>query len=479
MEKNSNVSVFSADFLAHLQPYSAGIDVGASFHYVAVPPSLSTTPVRSFATHSAGLEDLAQWLVSLGIKTVALESTGVYWMPLYEVLENHGLQVFVANARYVRNVPGRKTDVEDSRWLQQLHSVGLLHASFVPEAGIRELRTYLRFRNQCVIEKVTQINRMEKALQQLNIKLKQVISKLDTQVAMGIIRSIVAGERNGAVLASTFYNYRMKASQEDLALALQGNWKPEYLFTLTQALVTYDFYHQQVMLSEEKIEAVLQNFTQTPPPNLDLLQADTSTEIGINQEVIAQETPQKVFESRQKNSKVRQNDYHFEVKTYLRELFGIDLTAITGLSENTVLSIIGEVGIDLARWKTAKHFVSWLGLAPQPKISGGKVIGSFRKRMTNQATESFRMAAYSLHSAQSALGQLYRKMAAKKGSAVAIKTVARKIAIIFYQMIQTKTEFDPTRQQTLKAQQEQQRIKWLAKQAKACGMTLVPINTTH
>jgi transposase len=399
-------------------------------------------------------------------------------MPLYEVLENHGLQVCVANARYVRNVPGRKTDVEDSRWLQQLHSVGLLHASFVPEAGTRELRTYLRFRNQCVIEKGTQINRMEKALQQLNIKLKQVISKLDTQVAMGIIRCIVAGERNGAVLASNFYNPRMKASREELALALQGNWKPEYLFTLTQALLAYDFHHQQLVLSEAKIEAVLQNFTQTPPPNSDLLQADTSTEIAINQEVIAQATPQKVLESRQKNSKVRQNDYHFEVKTYLQELFGIDLTAITGLSENTVLSIIGEVGIDLARWKTAKHFVSWLGLAPQPKISGGKVIGSFRKRMTNQATESFRMAAYSLHSAQSALGQLYRKMSAKKGSAVAIKTVARKIAVIFYQMIQNKTEFDPNRQQTLKAQQEQQRIKWLAKQAKACGMTLVPINVT-
>lgn len=478
MENHSNPSVFSSDFLAHLQPYSAGIDVGASSHYVAVPPSLSDTPIRNFATHSAGLEDLAQWLVSLGIKTVALESTGVYWMPLYEVLENHGLQVCVANARYVRNVPGRKTDVTDSRWLQQLHSVGLLHASFVPEAGIRELRTYLRFRNQCVVEKGTQMNRMEKALQQLNIKLKQVVSKLDTQVAMGIICSIVAGERNGEVLAQTFYNYRMKASQEELALALQGNWKPEYLFTLTQALAAYDFHHQQLVISEAKIEAVLQNFTQIPPPNSDFTHIKNDSEIPTNQDIIS-EQPQKLVKSRQKTGKVRQNDYHFEVKSYLQDLFGIDLTAVTGLSENTVLSIIGEVGTDLSRWKTAKHFVSWLGLAPQPKISGGKVIGSFRKRMVNQATEAFRMAAYSLHSAKCALGQLYRKMSAKKGSAIAIKTIARKIAVIFFQMIQTKTEFDPTRQQTLTAIQEQKRIKWLEKQAKTCGMTLVPISATH
>ena len=217
-------------------PLSAGIDIGAAQHYVSVPSHLTDTPTRVFSTHTIGLTELADWLVSLGITTVAMESTGIYWLTVYDILVERNIEVCLANARYVRNVPGRKTDVKDSQWLQQLHSVGLLHRSFIPDEQVRVLRTYLRLRHQQVIAKGQAINRMEKSLQQMNIKLRQVISKVDTQVGMGIVRAIADGEYNPTDLAEQHHNYRMKSSKEELARALQGNYRPEYLFALKQAL---------------------------------------------------------------------------------------------------------------------------------------------------------------------------------------------------------------------------------------------------
>ncbi|WP_291728921.1 IS110 family transposase [Bernardetia sp.] len=396
-------------------PLSAGIDVGAGQHYVSVPAHLTDTPTRVFSTHTKGLTELADWLVSLGITTVAMESTGIYWLTVYDILVERNIEVCLANARYVRNVPGRKTDVKDSQWLQQLHSVGLLHRSFIPNEQIRVLRTYLRLRHQQVIAKGQAINRIEKSLQQMNIKLRQVISKIDTQVGMGIVRAIAAGEYHPTQLAEEHYNYRMKSSKEELARALEGNYRAEYLFTLKQALRSWDFAHSELVLCEEEIERILQNWEKD------------SEEL--------EDISSKSFVSKQKKKKVRQNEYRFDVRSYLKEILGVDMTKVEGLSENTVLDIVGEVGTDLSKWKTAKHFCSWLGLAPSPQISGGKVLKQFRKKMQSRATQAFRTAASTLHSSKTHLGKIYRKLAITKGSQVAVKTVARKLATLFYTLI--------------------------------------------
>lgn len=450
-----------------VHPVCAGIDVGASKHYVAVHPSLTENAVRCFDTHTQGIEDLASWLLSLGIESVVMESTGVYWQTLYELLESKGFKVCLANAYHVRHVPGRKTDVKDSQWLQQLHSFGLLQPSFIPEAQVRQLRSYLRLRHQYIEEKASCLNRIEKSLQQMNVKLKQVISKIDTQVGMNIVRAIVAGERDGAVLADRFYTSQLKASKASLALALQGIWKKEVLFALSGALEGYDFHHKQMVACEEEIEEILQQFTPK-------VAQEQNKEIA-NQ--IEKEEKSKGVERKPKSKKVRQNEYHFDVKHYLQSILGVDVTAIEGLSENTVLDIVGEVGTDLSRWKSAAHFTSWLGLAPQPQISGGKIIKQYKKQMRSRATQAFRMAAYSLHAAKCELGRIFRKVSSVKGTATAVKTVARKLAVIFYSMVSKQTCYDPQRHiKDLEAQQVK-KLKWVEKQAQKLGYGLVPVSS--
>ncbi len=446
-----------------IHPTCAGIDVGASKHYVAVHPSLTENAIRCFDTHTQGIKDLASWLLSLGIESVAMESTGVYWQTLYELLESKGLKVCLANAHHVRHVPGRKTDVKDSQWLQQLHSFGLLQPSFIPEAQVRELRSYLRLRHQYIEEKASCLNRIEKSLQQMNVKLKQVISKIDTQVGMNIVRAIVAGTRDGNVLAETFYTSQLKASKSALALALQGIWKEEVLFALGWAVEGYDFHHKQMVSCEDKIEEILQQFNPKTRQEQD------------NQ--VGKEVRNKEVERRPKSKKVRQNEYRFDVKHYLKSILGVDVTAIEGLSENTVLDIVGEVGTDLSRWKSAAHFTSWLGLAPQPQISGGKVIKQYKKQMRSRATQAFRMAAYSLHAAKCELGRIFRKVSSLKGTATAIKTVARKLAVIFYSMVSKQTCYDPQRYMKDWEAQQARKLKWVERQAQKLGYGLVPVSS--
>lgn len=431
-----------------IHPKAAAIDIGAAKHYVAVPPHLCKEHVRSFETHTKGLVEMADWLSGLGITTVAMESTGVYWLPAYDMLEAKGLEVVLAHARYVKNVPGRKTDVSDCQWLQQLHSFGLLHGCHVPGDQVRTLRAYLRQRQVSVEGKVQATTRMEKALQQMNIKLLQAISKLDTQVGMNIVRDIVGGERDGRVLAERHRDYRMKASVERLAEALRGNFREEYLFSLSQALQCFDFHHAQMVACDARIEEVLKEW-----------EGDENGGGDPKQTAVIKK-------------KTRQNEYTFDVKSYLEAMLGVDATQVEGLSEKTVLDIVGEVGTDLGKWKSAKHFASWLGLSPSPQISGGRILKQFRKKMVNRATAAFRMAAYSLHSSKCELGKVYRKLALRKGSATAVKTVARKLAVIFYTMVTTKQEYDPGKyRQALAAQQEKQLL-LLQKQAAKLGMKL-------
>ena len=428
-----------------VNPFAAGIDVGAGCHYVCAADGENVI-VRRFGTFTEDLLALAEWLQSLMVKTVAMESTGIYWVNLYETLESKGINVCLANARYVKNVPGRKSDISDCQWIWQLHSFGLLSGSFIADEKTRALRTYVRQRESLEQQKAAQINIMGKALQLLNIKLRQIVSKIETDVSMNIIRAIVAGSRDGLKL-SEFHHPQMKASKEDLAKSLQGNWRPEYLFTLQQALTAYDFFKSQMLQCEREIER-----------SLDELNGGNGTK------------------NEKKKGRIRQNDFAFKADGYLSDLTGVNLCAIDGLDEKTVVTILSETGTDLTKWKTARHFNSWLGLAPRPKISGEKTIGHFKQSVAGRAGRAFRAAAWSLHHSKSHLGAFYRRMAFRKGSFTAIKATAHKIAVIFWNMMTTQM---PYRNQTALIYEEKQQkvqIRKLEKQASKLGYTLQMAN---
>jgi transposase len=422
----------------------AGIDVGASAHYVCVG-SLSGESVRRFGTFTQDLEELSDWLVSLGVESVAMESTGIYWVNLYDTLESRGLKVCLANARYVRNVPGRKSDVADSQWIQQLHSYGLLSGSFIAEGKIRELRAYVRQRENLEKQKGIQVALMGKALQLLNIKLHQIASATEIQTCMNIIRAIVAGERNPKELAK-FRHPQMKASEEDFEKGLQGNWRAEHLFSLKQALTMYDFIKDQMLECEKEIEKTL-------------------GEINGGEG----------DESRAKTTKPKQNEYAFDAKSYLKEIAGVDLTKIRGLDEKTIVTILSETGTDLSKWETASHFTSWLGLSPKPKITGEKIVGHFKHSVANRANQAFRMAAWALNNSKCYLGSFYRKLSSRKGSFVAIKATARKVAVIFWNMMTKKTEFETHSQEEYETKYKDRQLKNLEKMAKKLGMSVQKI----
>jgi transposase len=432
--------------LSVLNAKVAGIDVGASAHYVCVG-SLSEESVRRFGTFTQDLEALSDWLVSLGVESVAMESTGIYWVNLYDTLESRGLKVCLANARYVRNVPGRKSDVADSQWIQQLHSYGLLSGSFIAEGKIRELRAYVRQRENLEKQKGIQIALMGKSLQLLNIKLHQIASGTELQTSMNIIRAIVSGERSAKELTK-FRHPQMKASVEDFEKGLQGNWRAEHLFSLKQALTMYDFVKEQMLECEKEIERTL-------------------GEINGGEG----------DESRAKMTKVKQNDYAFDAKSYLKEIAGVDLTKIRGLDEKTILTILSETGTDLSKWETASHFTSWLGLSPKPKITGEKIVGHFKQSVANRANQAFRMAAWALNNSKCYLGSFYRKLSSRKGSFVAIKATARKVAVIFWNMMTKKTEFETHSQEEYETKYKDRQLKNLEKMAKKLGMILQKIDS--
>ena len=431
--------------LSVLNQQVAGIDVGASVHYVCVG-SLSDESVRRFGTFTQDLEELADWLVSLGVTSVAMESTGIYWVNLYDVLESRGLELCLANARYVRNVPGRKSDVSDSQWIQQLHSYGLLSGSFIAEGKIRELRAYVRQRENLEQQKGIQIALMGKALQLLNIKLHQIASGTELKTSMNIIRAIVKGERSTKELAK-FRHPQMKVSAEDFEKGLQGNWRTEHLFSLKQALTMYDFIKDQMLECEKEIERTL---------------GEINGGSG--------------YESRNKTKAIRQNDYSFDAKSYLQEIVGVDLTQISGVDEKTILTILSETGTDLSKWKTAQNFTSWLGLAPKPKITGEKIVGHFKHSVANRANQAFRMTAWALNKSKCYLGSFYRKLAVRKGSSVAVKATARKIAVIFWNMMTKKVEFETRTQAEYEIKYQDRQLKNLEKMAKRLGMTLQKSN---
>jgi transposase len=401
--------------LAMVHPYAAGIDIGAKFHVVAVSPEQDAEPVRSFRSFTQDLHELARWLKQVGITTVAMESTGVYWIPAYEILEAQGFEVFLVNAREAKHVPGRKTDVNDAQWLQKLHQFGLLRASFQPRQELAALRAYLRQRERLLEYAAAHIQHMQKALMQMNLQLQHVVTEITGATGMKIIRAILAGERQPDVLAS-LRDSRCKASQETIRQALIGHYRPEHLFALQQAVTLYDCYQEQVALCDQHIERTLHGLATCTSP---------------------------VPKPRHRETK-QHNGFSFDARAALYAMLGLDLTQIHGMGPYLVLKLVAECGNDMTRWPSAKHFTSWLCLAPGNKISGGKVLSSKTRRSSSRAAAALRLAATTIGKTETALGAFYRRLSARVGKAKAVTATARKMAVLFYNALRYGMDYvDP------------------------------------
>lgn len=434
-----------APTLVPIHRRAAGVDIGATFHVVAVPPDLDAEPVRSFRSFTTDLSRLADWLVSLGITTVAMESTGIYWVPLFEILEERGLDVVLVNARDAKNVPGRKTDVNDAQWIQQLHSYGLLRASFRPGAEIVALRAYLRHRERLVEYAASHMQHMQKALMQMNLQLHHVVSDITGVTGMRILRAIIGGERDADVLAA-HRDVRCKASVATIREALTGNYRPEHVFALRQAVELYDVYQAKVQDCDAEIERSVRALPQ-------------------DEETVPTPLPP--------SRKPQKNEPHFEVRSLLYALLGVDLTQIHGFGPYSALRLVAECGTDMTRWPTSKHFTSWLALAPGSKISGGKVLSSRTRRSTNRAASLLRLAAASVGRTSTALGAFFRRLAARVGKAKAVTATARKIAVLFYNTLRHGAAYVDPGANYYEERYRKRTIENLRRRADALGMTLV------
>lgn len=430
--------------LAPLDRRAAGIDVGSTFHVVAVPAEIDPDPVRTFRSFTGELNQLADWLVSLDIATVAMESTGVYWIPVFEILEARGLEVVLVNARDAKNVPGRKTDVNDAQWIQQLHSYGLLRASFRPAAEVTSLRAYLRHRERMLEYAASHVQHMQKALMQMNLQLHHVVSDITGVTGMKILRAIVAGERDVDVL-SQHRDVRCKASVETIRGALTGNYRPEHVFALRQAIELYDAYQARLRDCDVAIEQALRA----------LLNGRAVTPTG------------------KKRRRPQKNEPAFEVASIMHGFVGVDLTMIDGIGPYSALRIVAECGTDITRWPTEKHFTSWLTLAPGSKISGGRVLSSRTCCSSNRATTLLRLAAVSVSRTSTALGAFFRRLAARVGKAKAVTATARKIAVLIYNMLRHGKAYADPGANYYEERYRQRSLDNLRRRASALGFTLV------
>ena len=412
--------------LQTLNPHAAGIDVGATELWVCVPPSAVVAPsapsapailpphVRRFGAFTADLHAIAAWLRQCQVTTVAMESTGVYWIPLYDLLEHEGFQVLLVDPRQVQRAPTRpKTDVHDCQWIQRLHSLGLLTAAFRPEAPIRVWRAYQRHRATLIEDAGRHLQRSEKALEQMNVKLPEVVSDITGLTGMSILRAIVRSERDPKTLAQ-LRAHRCKASAETIARALEGTWQPEHLFALQQSLALYDYSHEQIRDCDRVIEEHLKSMALPEGPPL---------------------------EPTQRVRRRKDNEVTFDARQRLHHVTGVDLTAIEGIDERTALVVLSEIGTDMHRWPSEKHFGSWLGLAPNPKKSGGKVKSSATRPGVHRAAQALRLAAKHLQRSKSALGAFFRRIAARRGLAKAITATAYKLARIVYALLKHGTVY--------------------------------------
>ncbi|WP_353276850.1 IS110 family transposase [Wolbachia endosymbiont (group A) of Agelastica alni] len=428
-----------------VNPNAAGIDIGSAVHYVCVPEGRDEQRVQKFGCFTEDLHNLAQWLKKCKVTTVAMESTGVYWIPLFQILESYKFEVRLVNARHVKNVPGRKSDVQDCQWLQQLHSYGLLHGSFRPDNQMCVLRSYVRQRKNLTESASTHILRMQKALIQMNIQLHKVISHITGITGMKIIEAIIEGERDSEKLAE-FRDVRMKNDQSTIAKALAGDYREEHLFTLKQEFELYNIYQEKIAECDRNIEAYYKTF-----------------------ETKSCESKQ-LNKQKNKNSKSKPS---FALYEELHRITGMDFTKIPGFDVLSIQTIISEVGINHSKWPTEKHFSSWLGLSPANKVTGEKVFNTRTRKVINRAANALRIAAHSVGNSKSALGAYYRRLKKRLGAPKAITATARKMACIFYSMLKYGQEYVEKGMEYYETRYKDRTVKNLIKKASEFGYILV------
>jgi len=432
--------------MSPVHPHAAAVDIGATLHVAAVGPGRDPEPVRSFGTFTADLHRMVDWFKQCGITTVAMESTCVYWIPAFEVLEQHGFEVVLVNARDAKHVPGRKTDVSDAQWLQRLHEYGLLRGSFRPQGEIAALRAYLRQRERLLDYAASHIQHMQKALMQMNLQLHHVVSDITGATGLRIIRALVGGERDPAVL-SGLRNVRCKAADETIREALTGNCREEHLLALTQAVELYDAYQAKVAACDVRIEAALHRLRETAAKPMGRLPPPRHT-------------------TRQPNALA------FDARAALHALLGVDLTQVHGLGPYLALKLVGECGTTLSAWPSAKHFTSWLCLAPGNKISGGKVLSSRTRRTGNRAAALLRLAAVTVGRTDTALGAFYRRLSGRVGKAKAVTATARKVAVLFYNTLRHGMSYAAPGASYYEDRYRQRVLSNLQRRAKSLGLVL-------
>ncbi len=435
--------------LSVVNPNAAGIDVGSRSHYVAIPAHCGDDTVREFGCLTPELHEMAKWLKQNGVETVAMESTGVYWIPVAQILEQYDIEVNLVDGRAAKNVPGRKSDVQDCQWIQELHSFGLLRAAFRPTDEMVVLRSYWRHRAELVTEASEQIHHMQKSLELMNLQLHKVLSDITGVSGMKIIRAIVSGERNTSVLAQMRHK-SVKSSEQTIIDALTGDWRQEHLFTLKQALESYDFHQSQMAACDQQIEQYMQQFSS---------QGDMDKLEGRNM------------------GARRKNQVHFDLRSELYRITGVDLTTIDSIQALTAQTVISECGYDMSRFPTEGHFASWLGLCPNHEITGGKVRRRGTRKVYNRAAHALRVAAQSLQHSKTALGAYYRRMKGRVGPSKANTATAHKLAKLIYRMLKFGMDYVDTGQEAYEQQYQERLLNSIRKRAKQMGYEVVALQS--
>jgi len=430
-----------------VHPDAAGIDVGGSEHWVAISPDRDPEPVRRFGCFTADLHEMARWLIEKGVRSVAMQSTGVYWMPVFEVLEQHGLKPFLVNAQHTKNVPGRKTDVQECQWLLKLHAFGLLNNSFQPTDEIRVARTLWRHRGDLVAEAGSAVQRMQKVLTEMNVQLSNVLSDLSGVSGMKIINAILEGERDPQVLAAKVMP-GVKATPEDIVKSLEGNWREELLFLLRQHLELYGTYQEKISDCDLQLRKHLES-------------------LGSKVDPIAQPLGE-----RPKGKKIARNAPGFDLRSELYRISGVDWSQINGIDVLTAQTVMAECGADLSAFGSEKQFASWIGLCPTNEQSGGKILNRRTRKVVNRATVAFRNAARTLLRSQSYLGAQYRRLRTRLGAPKAITAMARKLACLFYRLIRHGHQYVDKGTEYYEARYREQQIRSLTKRVQKLGLEL-------
>lgn len=453
--KKKQTKFMGDENLPPIRPNAAGIDAGSAEHWVSVPADRDSEPVRRFEGFTRDLYALADWLKVCGIETVAMESTGVYWIPLFEILEERGFEVHLVNAKHLQNVAGRKADWTDCQWIRIVHSYGLLSASFRPPVEIATLRAYLRHRKMLVETGAVHIQHMQKALMQMNLHLHHVLSDITGVSGRRIIQAMIDGERDPKRLAE-LRDGHVKNSVETIAKALEGNYRPEHMFALKQAFHLYKVYRQQVDECDGEIQRYLQTLSSKLDPTANPLPGSR----------------------RQRRYSKKRNEIRFDARREVYRITGVDLTTIDAIDESTALMILSEIGTDMTPWKTEKHFVSWLNLCPNHRISGGKILDRTTRKQKNRTRDALRIAAQSLLHSHSALGAYCRRICGRLGHPKGIVATARKLACLIYRLLKFGGAYTDKGQDHYEKRFKERVLKNIARRAKDYGYQLVPLADT-